>query len=99
MAGCGAKGARRGRPSAPLARAFGPIACHSANFLHAGAATVGQLGEQRAQLQEVHLTVAGFVETLGQAGREAKKLDSTFSLPYSTTILHSTVLTTTTGGT
>ena len=73
VAGCGAKGARRGRPSAPLALAFGPIACHSANFLHAGAATVGQLGEQRAQLQEVHLTVAGFVETLGQAGREAKE--------------------------
>ena len=41
-----------------------------------GAATVGQLGEQRAQLHEVHHTVAGFVETLGHAEREAKKYAS-----------------------
>ena len=36
LAVCGAEGARRRCPSAPLARAFGPIPSHSAKFLHAG---------------------------------------------------------------
>ena len=45
-------------------------------FHRPGAATVGQLGEQRARLQEVSLTVSGFVETLGQAEHEAKKYAS-----------------------
>ena len=33
---CSAEGARGGRPSAPLARAFGPITSHSAKLLHTG---------------------------------------------------------------
>jgi len=41
-----------------------------------GAATVGQLGEQRDRMQQVSLTVSSFVETLGQAEREAKKYAS-----------------------
>ena len=36
VAVCGAEGARRRCPSAPLARAFGPITSPSAKFLHAG---------------------------------------------------------------
>ena len=41
MVACGTGVARRGRPSAPLARAFGPITSHSANFLHAGTEQCG----------------------------------------------------------
>ena len=41
-----------------------------------GAATVGQLGEQREQLLQVHHTAASLVDTLGQAEREARRYAS-----------------------